>query len=238
MRLVRAILQRRIRPRHRHSPLQYVSPSWSKTRRVPAAPWQRLLIQSRPGPCREVLLIVPPRCVKVASGNLSRDCLPHIEPGILLDFPRDKNLRDGLALVAARKIKRSEDRVKTRAIRTAIMIAVAATALAFSSCASERYRNHDNYYGHGSAHQAHAYGVRNGYSDGYRKGQHEGRENDPGDISVRALEQATHGYRSWMGPIVSFQDGYREGYHRGFREGYEATNRRWRDRDYDGYYRY
>jgi flagellar biosynthesis/type III secretory pathway protein FliH len=41
-----------------------------------------------------------------------------------------------------------------------------------------------------------------------------------------------------MGPIESFQDGYREGYRRGFREGYEATNRRWRDRDYDGYHRY
>ena len=135
------------------------------------------------------------------------------------------------------QIKRSEERVKTRAIRTVIMIALSATALAFTGCASERYRNHDNYYGHGSAHQAHAYGVRNGYSDGYRKGQHEGRENDPGDISVRALEQATHGYRSWMGPIESFQDGYREGYRRGFREGYEATNRRWRDRDYDGYQR-
>jgi hypothetical protein len=61
------------------------------------------------------------------------------------------------------QIKRSEERVKTRAIRTVIMIALSATALAFTGCASERYRYHDNYYD-GSAHQAHAYGVRNGYS--------------------------------------------------------------------------
>jgi len=171
--------------------------------------------------------------VKVASGNLSRPWLPQ-EGGILRNFFRDKDLARRVGNGSRSQIKRSEDRVKTRAIRIVIMIALSATALAFSGCASNRYRYHDNYYEDGSAHQAHAYGVRNGYSDGYRKGQHEGRENDPGDINVRALEQATHGYRSWMGPIESFQDGYREGYPRGFRECYEATNRRWRDRDYDG----
>jgi hypothetical protein len=101
--------------------------------------------------------------------------------------------------------------VKTRAIRTAIMIAVSATALAFTGCVSERYRYHDNSYDNGSAHQAHAYGIQNGYSDGYRKGQHEGRENDPGDISVRALEQATHGYRSWMGRLNLFRMGIERG---------------------------
>ena len=129
--------------------------------------------------------------------------------------------------------------MKSRAIRIMFVVALLATAMAFSGCASARYRYHDDYYyGGGSAQQAHAYGVQSGYSDGYRKGQHEGRENDPGDINVRALEQATHGYRSWMGPIESFQDGYRDGYRRGFREGYEATNRNWRDRDYGDGYRY
>ena len=128
--------------------------------------------------------------------------------------------------------------MKRPAIRTAFVVALFATAMALSSCASARYRYHGDYYDRGSAHQAHAYGIQNGYSDGYRKGQHEGRENDPGDISVRALEQATHGYQSWMGPVESFQDGYRDGYRRGFREGYEATNRRWRDRNYDDAYRY
>jgi hypothetical protein len=52
--------------------------------------------------------------------------------------------------------------VKTRVIRLVIMTALSATALAFTGCASERYRYHDNYYDHGSAHQAHAYGVQNG----------------------------------------------------------------------------
>ena len=123
--------------------------------------------------------------------------------------------------------------VQRRALRPVVLVAVFATTMAFSGCASARYRYHGDYYEGGSAQQAHSYGLQNGYSDGYRKGQHEGRENDPGDINVRALQQATHGYQSWMGPIESFQDGYREGYRRGFREGYEATNRKWRDRDYE-----
>jgi flagellar biosynthesis/type III secretory pathway protein FliH len=128
--------------------------------------------------------------------------------------------------------------VKGRALRTVSVIALFTTAMVFSGCASPRYRYHDDYYDHGSAHQAHAYGFQSGYNDGYRKGQHEGRENDPGDINVKALEQADHGYASWMGPIESFQDGYRDGYRRGFRNGYEATNRGWRDRGYGDDYRY
>ena len=125
------------------------------------------------------------------------------------------------------------------AIRTIFVIAIFATAMAFSGCASSRYRYRyrDGYYDAGSGQQAHAYGFRNGYNDGFRKGQHEGRENDPGDIDVRALEDATHGYGSWMGPVESFQDGYRDGYRRGFREGYEAMNHRWRDRHFDDDYR-
>ena len=124
--------------------------------------------------------------------------------------------------------------MKRRVVRTVFVIGMIAAAMAFSGCASSRYRYryHDDYYDGGGTQRAHAYGFRNGYSDGYRKGQHEGRENDPGDINVRALEQATHGYESWMGPISSFQDGCRDGYRRGFRQGYEATNQRWRDRDY------
>ncbi len=125
-----------------------------------------------------------------------------------------------------------------RAIRIALVLPLLGTVMAFSGCASSRYRYHDNYYDRGNSQQAHQYGYQNGYNDGYRKGQHEGRERDPGDIDVRALDEATHGYRSWMGSIESFQDGYRDGYRRGFRKGYESTNRRWRDRDYDGNYRY
>jgi flagellar biosynthesis/type III secretory pathway protein FliH len=129
--------------------------------------------------------------------------------------------------------------VKRLAIRTGFAVAlVFAAAMAFSGSASAQNGYYDDYYDHGSAQQAHTYGFQNGYREGYRKGQHEGRENDPGDINVRALDKATHGYRSWMGPIEYFQDGYRDGYSRGFRRGYEATNRRWRDRDYDADHRY
>ena len=129
--------------------------------------------------------------------------------------------------------------MKKLAVRTVFGVAmVFATAAVFSSSALAQYGYDDRYYDYRGAQQARNYGFQNGYRDGYRKGQHEGRENDPGDINVRALEQATHGYRSWMGPVEYFQDGYREGYRRGFRRGYESTNSRWRDRDYDDDYRY
>ena len=141
--------------------------------------------------------------------------------------------------MATRKSKRLEDTVKRFLIRTFFAVAlVFAATIAFSGSASAQYGYYDDYYDRGGAQQAHSYGFQNGYRDGYRKGQHEGRENDPGDINVRALEKATHGYRSWMGPIEYFQDGYRDGYRRGFRMGYQATNRGWRDRDYDDGYRY
>lgn len=110
---------------------------------------------------------------------------------------------------------------------------VFAVAVTFSGSVFAQYGYYDDYYGGGSARQAHEYGYQNGYRDGYRKGRHEGRENDPGDINVRALQEATHGYRRWMGPIQYFQDGYRDGYRRGFRMGYQATSRGWRDRDDD-----
>lgn len=96
------------------------------------------------------------------------------------------------------------------------------TAVVFRGVAAAQYYD-DGYY-QGSAQQAHQYGYQNGYRDGFRKGRHEGHENDPGDINVRALEQATHGYRPWMGPVQSFQDGYRDGYRRGFRSGYQSVN--------------
>ena len=119
----------------------------------------------------------------------------------------------------------------------AVALGFAAT-MVFSGSAFAQYGYYDDYYDRGGAQQAHEYGFQNGYRDGYRKGKHEGRENDPGDINVRALRKATHGYRSWMGPIEYFQDGYRDGYSRGFRTGYGATNRSWKDRDDDDDYRW
>jgi flagellar biosynthesis/type III secretory pathway protein FliH len=118
-----------------------------------------------------------------------------------------------------------------------LSLALGATVVLGGS-AFAQYGYDDDYHYRANAEQAHQYGYQNGYRDGFGKGQHEGRENDPGDINVRALRDATHGYRRWMGPIEAFQDGYRDGYRRGFRRGYQSTNRGWRDRDYDDEYRY
>jgi len=94
--------------------------------------------------------------------------------------------------------------------RTGLALAVAfALGTIFSGSASAQYGYYDDY-SYGSAQQAHQYGYQNGFHDGLRKGRHEGRENDPGDVDVRALRDATHGYRRWMGPVEAFQDGYRE----------------------------
>ena len=106
--------------------------------------------------------------------------------------------------------------------------------IVLSGVAAAQYYDYDReYYQGGSAQQAHQYGYQRGYGDGYYKGVHEGRENDPGDINFRALEDATHGYREWMGPIYSFRDGYRDGYQQGFRAGFHTGNHQWRDRDDD-----
>lgn len=127
-------------------------------------------------------------------------------------------------------------RFARRAVLTFIL--AAAASVGFSSAAFAQYGYYDDDYNRGSARQAHNYGFQNGYQDGIRKGRHEGRESDPGDVNVRALREATHGYRRWMGPVEAFRDGYRDGYRRGFRQGYEAGNRGWRDRDYDDGYRW
>jgi len=74
----------------------------------------------------------------------------------------------------------------------------------------------DDYYRGGNSSQAHQYGFQNGYEDGLRHGQHEARENDPGDFQSRDWREARRGYQSWMGPFPVFQDGYRDGYRQGF----------------------
>ena len=110
--------------------------------------------------------------------------------------------------------------------------------IVLSRVAAAQYYDYDGgYYAAGSAEQARQYGYQSGYRDGYHKGVHEGRENDPGDINFRALQNATHGYREWMGPIYFFRDGYRDGYQQGFRAGFHTGNHPWRYRDDDDWYR-
>ena len=149
-----------------------------------------------------------------------------------------QNLFIWVSSAATRDYAFLEDIVKKLTGRVALAVALAfSSAIVFSGSAFAQY-GYDDYYDRGGGQQAHRYGYEKGYHDGYHKGQHEGRENDPGDINVGALQEATHGYRRWMGPIQYFQDGYRDGYRRGFRMGYQSTNRGWRDRDYDDQYGY
>lgn len=89
----------------------------------------------------------------------------------------------------------------------------------------------DDYNRGGNPAQAHQYGFQNGYQDGLRRGQHEARENDPGDFQSREWRTASRGYQNWMGPFPAFQDGYRDGY----RQGYQAAFNGRRGRDDDDY---
>jgi hypothetical protein len=115
---------------------------------------------------------------------------------------------------------------------------VLALAVALSGVAIAQYDDDDDrYYQRSDGDQAREYGYRAGYRDGYGKGRHEGRENDPGDINVRDLREATRGYQPWMGPVEWFRDGYRAGYHNGFRSGYQSVNSGWGNRN-DEYRRY
>jgi hypothetical protein len=96
--------------------------------------------------------------------------------------------------------------------------------------------DHDDYYRGRNGTQARQYGYQSGYRDGEKKGRHEGRENDPSDYRTPNWRQATHGYKSWMGPVNVFQNGYQDGYRDGFRSGF-ASEQPSRRGDRDGFYR-
>lgn len=107
-----------------------------------------------------------------------------------------------------------------------------AVTLVMSGVALAHDDDDDNYRG-GNPAQARQYGYQNGYDDGLRRGQHEGRENDPYDYQTPDWRQATRGYQEWMGSANWYQRGYREGYSNGFRAGYQSVSRHWRDGDRD-----
>jgi hypothetical protein len=88
----------------------------------------------------------------------------------------------------------------------------------------------DDYYQRGGG-QARQYGYDSGFHDGQRRGQHEGRENDPFDYHTPDWRQATRGYKNWMGPVGAFQSGYQQGYAEGFRSGFISERPGWRDGD-------
>lgn len=126
---------------------------------------------------------------------------------------------------------------RSRVMQGVLTVVLAlATAPLLGSFATAQYDDEDRYSQRGGGQQARQYGYQSGYRDGYSKGKHEGRENDPGDINVGDLQDATRGYQRWMGPVRYFQDGYRDGYRSGFQSGYQAVNRGGNRGDEGGYY--
>ncbi len=118
----------------------------------------------------------------------------------------------------------SKPAIRMAAYALALMLVMSGVALAHDD---------DDYYRRGNPAQAQQYGYQNGYDDGLRRGQHEGRENDPYDYQTPDWRQATRGYQEWMGPVNWYQRGYQEGYSRGFRAGYREVAQNW----YDGGHR-
>jgi len=111
-------------------------------------------------------------------------------------------------------------RRQLRMAALAISVVLALGTLSFA-------QDDDDYY-RGNSAQTRQYGYDNGYRDGQRKGQHEGRENDPFDCRTPDWRQASHGYKSWMGPLGAFQDGYQQGYRDGFGSGFLSERPGWR----------
>jgi flagellar biosynthesis/type III secretory pathway protein FliH len=75
--------------------------------------------------------------------------------------------------------------------------------------------------------------ISKGFRDGYDRGSHEGRENDPNDFREPDWRRTSRGYQQWMGSVEAYQNAYRHGYSSGFRAGYQSVNRSWGDRDRD-----
>lgn len=122
-----------------------------------------------------------------------------------------------------------------RLLRMAALAVPLTLTLGTFSYAQDR----DDYY-RGSVSQTRQYGYDNGFRDGQHKGEHEGRENDPFDYRTPDWRQASHGYKSWMGPLNVFQEGYQQGYRDGFRSGFVSERPGWRgdsDGDRDDRYR-
>ena len=120
--------------------------------------------------------------------------------------------------------------LKTAALAISLALALGTFALA---------QDADDYsYRGGNAAQTRQWGYDSGFRDGQKRGRHEGRENDPYDYHTPDWREASHGYKSWMGPLNVFQNGYQQGYADGFRSGFEAERPGWRgDGDRDDYYR-
>jgi flagellar biosynthesis/type III secretory pathway protein FliH len=108
--------------------------------------------------------------------------------------------------------------------------------LAFSTGAIAQDRDGDrDDYRHSPA-QAKDSGYQQGYHDGYKKGRDEGRKNGPYDYRTPDWREATHGYKSGMGPLPWFQSGYQQGYREGFESGYASVRPAFRGSDPDDFH--
>lgn len=140
----------------------------------------------------------------------------------------DRNARDQRD--PARRFRQEDAMTPTNSKRT-IRMAAYALALTLVMSGVALAHDDDDYYRRGNTDQARQYGYQNGYDDGLRRGQHEGRENDPFDYQTPEWRQATRGYQEWMGPMNWYQRGYQEGYSTGFRAGYQEVAQNWYDGD-------
>ena len=100
-----------------------------------------------------------------------------------------------------------------------------------------RYDDDDRYYRRDDASDR---GYRNGYNDGYRRGQYDADRGRRFKFKNDDWEDS-RGFEHWMGSKRHYKHEYREGYERGYRQAYNANGYRrgwdrdgyrWRDRDW------
>jgi hypothetical protein len=114
-----------------------------------------------------------------------------------------------------------------RTMRMAVCALAATLALSGFALAQRDRNDDDGYYRQGYSDQAQQYGYQNGFNEGVRKGQHEGRERDPNDYGTPSWRHSKRGYQRWMGSVELYQRAYQQGYRNGFRSGYEEVSRNW-----------
>ena len=97
-----------------------------------------------------------------------------------------------------------------------------------------RYDNDDRYYRRDEASE---HGYRNGYRDGFNRGQYDADRGRRFKFKNDDWEDS-RGYEHWMGSKDRYRHEYREGYERGYQQAYNSygyrrdrDDYRWHDRD-------
>jgi hypothetical protein len=113
-----------------------------------------------------------------------------------------------------------------------VALLAATVSLAFGSVAwgqSWGQYDNDDYYRHDEAGE---HGYKNGYRDGFSKGQYDSSRGRSFNFKNDDWEDS-RGFEHWMGSKGNYKQAYRDGYERGYKRAYGD---RYRDRD--GYRRY